>query len=81
MTGDSLAPLYSIRITLDTIEVQRASYNNLKRTGNNTEAVQQIKAIKSQLESIMTAYNSTLNNLNEAENNPPEELLPFNGGI
>lgn len=73
--------MYSIRVTLDTIEFQRDSYNNLKRTGNDAEAVQQIKAIKSQLESIMTAYNSTLNNLNEAENNPPEELERFDGGI
>lgn len=81
MKDDTLKPLYSISITLDTIEFQRNSYNNLMRTGNNMEAVQQLKAIQSQLQSIMTAYNSTLDNLNEAVNMPPDFLEPFNGGI
>lgn len=81
MPDRTLMPLYSISVTLDTIECQRNSYNNLVRSGNNEEAVQQLKAIQAQLQSIMTAYNSTLDNLNRAVNDPPESIGPFLGGI
>ena len=73
--------MYAIKITLDTIECQRDAYNTLKMTGNDAEAVQQIKAMQSQLQSIMTAYNSTMDNLNNAVSNPPDTLTSFNGGM
>lgn len=80
MPDRTLIPLYSIMVTLDTIEFQRNSYNNLTRSGNSAEALQQLKAIQTQLQSIMTAYNTTLDNLNKATAELPEVLEPFFGG-
>lgn len=77
MNNDVLSSLYAIRVTLDTVDFQRDSYNKLMGSYNTAEAVQQLKSMQNQLQSIMTAYNSTLDKLNAAVNEPPEQIDPF----